>query len=754
MKSIVQSLLMLALLGVLLSEAQAQDVEGELLSPEQAFRISAKAPEADLAQVHLSVAQGYYLYRSKLRFKSENPGVSLGEPKLPAGKTKHDEFFGDLEIYRGDVWIALPLQRTDPKVTHLRLAVTSQGCADLGVCYPPQTTTLDVALPAPAPASQKIIDLGTRLGLGDDSGGFLPPDEAFKLTADVQDSKTLLAHWKIADGYYLYKKKIKLTLGEAPGLGIESVDLPAGEIKNDEYFGRLEVYHHDTTVRIRLAGEPGAASALTLKATYQGCAEAGICYPPIDRQIALALPAEATPPAPATRAAATHAPPAQSTEPAPAGPPMSEQDSIADTLAHASTVAVVLSFFGFGLLLAFTPCVFPMIPILSSIIVGQGSALTTRKAFVLSLVYVLAMAATYTVAGVVAALFGQNLQAELQSPWVLGGFSAVFVLLALSMFGFYELQLPASLQTKLSQLSSRQQGGSLVGVAIMGLLSALIVGPCVAPPLAGALIYIGQSGDAVLGGLALFAMGLGMGAPLLLLGTSAGKLLPNAGKWMDAVKAVFGVLLLGVAIWLLERVLPAALAMLLWAGLLIVTAIYLGALEPVASKSGWHRLWKGLGWVLLLYGALLLVGVAGGSRDVFQPLKGVTAIGGDLPGAGAGFRRVASAEDLDAQLGAARAADKPAILDFYADWCVECVRMENTTFRDPATRQALAGVVLLRADVTGNTPSDKALMHRFGLIGPPAILFFGRDGRERRPYRLVGYRSPEEFRRYVGAALQ
>ncbi|MDH3694119.1 MAG: protein-disulfide reductase DsbD, partial [Gammaproteobacteria bacterium] len=431
-----------------------------------------------------------------------------------------------------------------------------------------------------------------------------------------------------------------------------------------------------------------------------------------------------------------------------------EQDRIAALLISGNIWFVVVSFFGFGLLLAFTPCVLPTIPILSSIIIGQGPSISTGKAFALSLVFVLAMSIAYTGAGIFAGLFGANLQATFQNPWILSAFSLIFVLFALSMFGLYDLQLPTAWQTKIVRISNKQRGGTYVGVAMIGLLSALIVGPCVAAPLAGALIYIGQTGNATLGGIALFAMSIGMGTPLLLLGGSAGRLLPKAGPWMTTVKAVFGVLLLGVAIYFLERIVPAWVTMLLWAVLLITVAIFVGAFDTLAQGvSGWRRLWKGVGIVMTLYGVALMVGAFTGSGDMLRPLQGLTATSNTVPVQKFEFKHVKGPDGLSAAILQAAAQGKPVMLDFYADWCITCKQLEKYTFADSSVRAALSNTVLLQTDVTANDDNDKALLKQFGLIGPPTILFFGPDGRERPQFRIMGYMGAEAFEQHVRNAV-
>ncbi|MCG8426419.1 MAG: protein-disulfide reductase DsbD [Chromatiales bacterium] len=758
--------LLLLLLFLISHQLFAQ--EDEYLLPKEAFQLSASADGGEHILVNWKIAEGYYLYSQKIKLASESEGIELAEVVLPKGKIKEDEFFGQVETYRDQVQIRVPLKRGVNAGDTLVLKTVSQGCADAGLCYPPQTERVNIALPTVATPSQgnslqALAGLGNSLGLNEEPD--IPsPDQAFQFNAEVASGEQLRLLWQILDGTYLYQDQIKLSLLNGDGVVLGDIQMPPADIKQDAIrldgtIGDLPVYHNQIDLPVPLKRSNTAATDITLQVKYQGCAEAGVCYPPITRNITLSLPAiEIASAAPIETQAATQPSPS-STAPAPAAEePITEQDQIAATLANSNTGLVILSFFGFGLLLSLTPCVFPMIPILSGIIAGHGTNISVRKGFTLSMVYVQAMALTYTAVGVLAGLSGANLQAAFQNPWILISFALVFVLLALSMFGFYDLQLPSKWQSKLTEASNKQQGGSMAGVAVMGLLSALIVGPCVAPPLFGALIYIGQTGDAVLGGVALYALSMGMGAPLLAIGTSAGKLLPRAGAWMDAVKAVFGVGLLAVAIVMLERIVPAAVAMVLWGALLIASAIYMGALQQLpVEASGWKRLWKGIGVVLLVYGALMLVGAAAGGKDTVQPLRGL-GFGGGAGGAGEAqhlsFKRIKSVDDLNREVAAASAAGKPTMLDFYADWCVSCKEMERYTFSDPAVINALEGVVLLQADVTANDEVDQALMQgHFGIPGPPSIMFYGRDGQERKNYRVVGFMDAEKFAPHVQKAI-
>ncbi|MBU0656116.1 MAG: protein-disulfide reductase DsbD [Gammaproteobacteria bacterium] len=618
---------------------------------------------------------------------------------------------------------------------------------------------LGMAASASAGSSVLAALQGTDQKSQDDSfdfeDGSLSAEEAFAIGQPALDGETLRIRWVIAPDHYLYKDKFLVKVFEAKGVTVGEPVLPSGKVKQDEFFGTIEAVHDLAELRLPVQRtESGKAGSFTLELGWQGCAENVLCYPAELKAFKVSLPAPRAGEQPAVSWVETKVPEAVASAVGKDDAPLSEQDQIAEKLASGNILLTLLGFLGFGLLLAFTPCVFPMIPILSGIIVGQKN-LTPRKAFFLSLAYVLAMALTYTVAGVLAGVFGQNLQAMFQNPWVLGIFSTIFVLLALSMFGFYELQMPSSIQTRLNNLSNRQEGGSMIGVAIMGALSALIVGPCVAAPLAGALIYIGQTGDALLGGLALFALSIGMGIPLLLVGTSAGKWLPRAGMWMEAIKAVFGVMLLAVAIWMLERILPEAVSLLLWAALFVISAIFLGALTHLSEdSSGWRKFWKGTGILLLLYGSLLMVGSATGKGDLWQPLRGLSlgqATAGsaspELP-----FNTVKSLDEL--QQAVKDAKGQPVMVDFYADWCVTCKEMEKYTFPDPSVQAQLRNAILLKADVTDNSAEAKALLANFKIPGPPAILFFNKDGEELRQFRQVGFMPAETFAAHLSKALQ
>jgi thioredoxin:protein disulfide reductase len=565
----------------------------------------------------------------------------------------------------------------------------------------------------------------------------LDPERAYRYSVRVVDTNTVEARWDITDGYYMYREKFRFS-AEPTTVKLGEPIFPSGKVKDDEFFGKVETYRGSVAIRIPV--DAGGATTFTLKAVSQGCWDQGVCYPPTPQQATVNLASASVPVA--------------STPVAPPAGDGDESSKITQLLTHGGFWLVIASFFGFGLLLCLTPCVFPMVPILSGIIVNHGHAVTHARAFWLSLAYVLGMAVTYAAVGVAAGFSGTLLSSALQNAWVLGSFALVFVVLSLSMFGFYELQLPAALQSRLSEKANRQ-GGSFGAIAVMGALSALIVGPCVAAPLAGALLYIAQTKDAVLGGAALFAMALGMGAPLIVVGVFSRSLLPKAGPWMDAVKKFFGVIMLATALWLVTPVIPVWTQMLGWAALLIVPAIYMHALDPLPSHSNnWKRLWKGVGVLMLLAGTAMLAGVLGGARDPLQPLGFLRSEAAPGVSPRLTFERVKSVAELDARIGEAAARGEPLMLDFYADWCVSCKEMEKFTFADAKVQARLANVRLLQADVTDNNDNDKALLRRFNLFGPPGIVFFGGDGKEVAGVRVVGYQPADQFLATLGQALR
>jgi thiol:disulfide interchange protein DsbD len=701
----------------------------EVLPPDQVFQVSATALNAEQIEITWQIKEGYYLYRSKTFIDTTTKDVQLGKPAFPVGEIKHDAYFGNMEIFRNTLKVVQPFKANN--ATNIVLSLRYQGCSDAGICYPPQKTSVEVAIPQAAVAAPVNPLVGLLQG-SKKKNDLLPPEQAFQFFATVKDEHTVTVNWHIAQGYYLYREKVLLELVNAPAVQLGDFTIPHGIAKEEEGFGRVEIFYDELSFDVALTRTSPAAQTVTLKASFQGCADRGVCYPPMTQSVELQLPV----------ATGSDTPPTNTSTPV-----LSEQDRIVEALKKDSFFMTLLSFFGFGLLLSLTPCIFPMIPILSGIIVGHGNHITTARAFLLSLVYVFASALAYTAFGILAALFGENLQTLAQQPWIIVSFSLVFVVLSLSMFGFYNLQLPTALQTKLHNSSIRHRDGSLWGVAIMGVLSSLIVGPCVAAPLAGALIFIGQTGDAVLGGSALFALGMGMGVPLLLLGASAGKLLPKAGEWMNATKAVFGVVMLGVAVWMLDRVLPPTVTMLLWSMLLIIPAIYLSAIDPLpSSATGWGKLWKGIGLMMLVYGVMLLIGVGMGNSNPLKPLHGFTVSAQAAESHnGLVFQRIHSVAELEAKVKQASSDGKKVMLDFYADWCVSCKEMEAYTFTDANVKQALNNFVLLQADVTANSADDKALLSKFQLIGPPAILFFDTDQHEHPEHRVIGYQNTDTF---------
>jgi thiol:disulfide interchange protein DsbD len=624
-------------------------------------------------------------------------------------------------------------------------------------------------LPHPArPASSADVDAVVSQTHATKSGDdFLPPEQAFIFSASADSPERVRLNWVIAPGYYLYRDRITASSDAAtPSVG--APEFPQGQVKNDEYFGKQVVYHNELVIPLPVKRSGGGELKLPLTVTYQGCAEAGLCYPPVTHKLSVLLPATAGGGAGAgPTATATATGTATATAGAHTGAYVSEQDRLAALLRSGSLAAVLLQFFVGGLLLAFTPCVLPMVPILSGLIVGQGKSVTTARAFSLSLTYVLGMAVTYTITGALFAAAGKQVQAVFQQPWIILLFAALFIAMALSMFGLFTLQMPGFIQTRVAQLSNRQRGGSFGGVAVMGMLSALIVTTCVGPVLVAALIVIGQTGDVLRGAAALFAMSLGMGVPLLIVGSSAGRWMPRAGAWMDSVKRLFGALMLALAAWMLGRIVPERWTLLLFAVPAIAAAVVLWGFVPVAHarraiRAGGDRaanqrapgaspaLWAARSAALLvaLYALALLLGAARGGEDLLHPLASRSSAA-DEPA----FTSITSVADLQREVQAATAAHQAVMLDFYADWCTSCKEMQRYTFTDPGVRDALKSVRLLRADVTANNPDDQALLHQFQIYGPPTIAIYDALGHEHQEYRVVGYMKAPEFAALLHQAL-
>ncbi len=694
-------------------------------------------------EIDWAIDECCYLYRDKLSFESGDGAIVFGEIALPEGLPHEDEFFGKQQVYRDRFFVTIPYTVKGDRPQTAELVIKSQGCNDvIGICYPPQTWTDKVRL-------RKVDSDSTKLKLGQLGGAatgidseFPPVDEVFFPEVFAVDGNAVEVGIRVVPGFYLYKDKISVrSLSDSAKAG--RLDLPKGKMKVDEYFGEMEVYFDSILAPLAIARATPEAMDLELELKYQGCAEGGLCYMPQTRVITVSLPE-------ATAVSDLSSLPSNTA-------PVSEQARLAQIITGSSIWVTIGLFFLAGLGLAFTPCVLPMVPILSGIIAGEGDDVTPMRGFTLALSYVLGMALVYTGAGIVAAAAGLQLQATFNQPWILILFAGVFVILALGMFGAYELQMPSSIQGKVSSVSGKQKSGTMIGAFVMGALSALIVTACVAPALIAALTVMAQTGDMLRSGSALFAMSLGMGAPLLLVGAAQGKLLPKAGPWMVAVRNAFGFMMLGLAIWMLSRILSGNVTMLLWAVLIFMGGVFMGGLTTLTSESAVaQKLGKGFGFLAIIYGIVLLLGALTGGSNPLQPLASIN-LGGAATVAEAEhalpFRRVKTVDDLDRELAAASSQDKSAFLDFYADWCVSCKEMEAYTFTDSDVQAALSNTVWLQADVTANDEADQALLDRFGVFGPPTIIFFGTDGQQRHGYEVVGYMKAPDFAEHLRQAL-
>jgi thiol:disulfide interchange protein DsbD len=580
------------------------------------------------------------------------------------------------------------------------------------------------------------------------SNDFLPVDEALPFSSFSSD-KGVILRWDIAPEHYLYQGRVEVT-SKTEGVELGQPEFSyRGTDTEDEYFGKVTVFYDPVQAEVAVSLPEGVREA-NLEVTYQGCANAGLCYPPQTRDVLYY--ADSGSGNGGSSAPSSTASPSGTSGSAPSD--TSSATGLAGFLAEQSTLVIAGLFLLLGLGLTFTPCVLPMVPIIASLVSSRNTS-STSHALMLSISYVLGMALTYAAAGVITGLLGAsfNVQAHLQSPWVLGVFAGLFVLFALSMFNLFEIQLPRFIREPLNDASQKLTGTRLLSIFGIGALSALIVSPCVSAPLAGSLLYISTTQDAVVGGVALFALGLGMGIPLILVAVGGRKLLPSTGPWMNVVKAFYGVMLLAVAIWLVERLVPAWLALTLWGLLVAITGVQLGAFD--AARAGWERTRKGLGLVMFAYGLALLAGATTGASDPLRPLDRMIA----APAAGNGsdarqsthaeFIRVESPADIREQMQAASRSNLPVVLDFYADWCISCKVMERNVFSDPQVTAALEPYVLLQLDMTDNTPEQQAMLDELGLFGPPAILFYDASGSELANARVLGEMDRDQFLGHV-----
>ncbi len=727
--SVKQALYLLALtLTALLGRGAYAIGEDEFLPPEDAFKYTVTADEKAVT-VEWRATKGYYLYQKRLGLAAATPGVTVGESVYPKGEIHKDEYFGEQEIFRGTFKVTAPLAGAKAGET-VALKLKWQGCADAGLCYPPSVwdATVKVGATTGGVSADKLFAQSAPATVtGED--GYLDPEVAFVLTSEARAKNDITLNWRIADGYYLYKQRIKLEPADTAH-PVGAIVLPKGEPHSDEFFGEQEVYRRSLDASFSLP--PSDAASVDFKITYQGCADAGLCYPPITKTLTVSL--EGAP------AAVANAPSS--------GGYVSEQDSFMAKIATGSLFVVIAIGYLGGLLMAFTPCVLPMVPILSGIIAGGGDRMSPGKGFLLSLTYVAGIAAIYVSMGVLAAFIGGgvNLQAIFNQWYILVPFALLFVVLAASMFGAFTIEVPSFIQTRLSDASNNQRAGTFVGVAVMGALSALIVSACVAPVLIGALTFVAQTGDAVRGAVAMLAIALGMGTPLLLVGASAGALLPRAGAWMETIKNLFGVMFLAVAAWLLSRIVPGWLSLLMWAAPAFALTWVLWRAKP---RTAWGRLTsRALAVGAVIYGVALVAGAALGGSNPLAPIPQLTKQQKHLE-----FKRIKTLADLDREVAAAKSAGKTVMLDFYADWCVSCKEMEHYTFTEAEVQKALGDSVLLQADVTANDEQDRELLKHFGIFGPPTIAFYGADGTERRNFRVVGFMKAAEFAAVVRQAI-
>ncbi len=732
------SFFLLLLLGPF-SQANAS-----LLPANEAFQLNAQIVE-DKVELTWSIASGYFVVKESIEISTAESN-QLGASIFPQAIPTVDAFLGNINIYRGEQSVVLPI--SSENTSDLALSVVFDGCADLGICYPPITKNITLSTPiktqvqvvseAPALDSSATAEPSTQVSLLQ-AGGPLPADEAFNLDVIAIDEKTLNVRWLVHKDYYLYKDKISISV---EGASIANIAYPDATLKNDEFFGQVSIYDRPIEVLLSLANI--SSGKVTLSIEYQGCWKGGVCYPPQQANYSISLPGSERNNVAVDPESDIEAP----TNSLPAAfEQMNNEELTAQELFQKGGLALFIGAFLAGLALSYTPCIYPMVPILSGIIVGQKDSPSTLKAVLMSLAFVLSMSIAYGLIGATAGYFGAgvNIQAILQTPWVLVLFGLIFIFLAFSMFGYYDIQLPKKLQSKITQISNKQNGGSFIGVAIMGFLSALIIGPCVTPFLATALSYVIADGSATKGAIGLFAMGLGMGVPLIIICGWGINALPKSGLWMETVKHVFGVLMLAVALYLLDRIISPFASLALWASLLTIAPIALGAITPLDKQSSsWRRIFKAVNLIVLGYGILLWLLVARGGGDMHQPLADWDYNANNQTVQSIDFELLQSEEQLDRLIANTQGSDNLIVLKFYADWCVSCKTLERKVFSDREVIKNLDNAIALTANVTDNTESNKSLLARFDIAGPPAILFF-KNGKEARSQRIIGEISAKDF---------
>ena len=674
------------------------------------------------------IEDGYYLYRNKLKFKIND--TEIPQPILPEGYIHEDEFFGVQQIYRNEVSFEIPYKNQKIIGDEILIEILSQGCADRGICYPPQKWKKTIKIGGND--LNEINATVNKIYENDTSS-----DNSFRPYLSSLDQNTIEIAFQIAPNYYLYKNKIRV-VPENPFIKMGSIELPKGIIKTDQWFGESEVYYNELFGRVSFSRSATSYKNIGFYIEYQGCLENEICLPPEMKLIDVDFSS------------------VENNSLSRFVPKISEQSRLASLIKSSNLWMVMLTFYFAGILLSFTPCVLPMIPILSGILAGEGKTISASRGFTLAFSYVMGMALVYTAAGIASALIGIQLQAFFNAPWVIIIFTSLFVLFALAMFDVINIELPTSLQTQLSNLNSRFSYGTYAGTFFIGAISSLIVTACVAPPLIASLIVISETGDIYRGGMALFSMSIGMGTPLLIIGTSAGRLLPKIGSWMVTIKHLFGYMMLGVAIYMLSRIVDGSIILGLWGTLAILVGMSFNGLSHLEKNSIFiDKLKKTAGIVLIIYGASLLLGSFSGNNNPMQPLAKLNILQNDSTHTDnhVSFKRIKSLENLNFELTAAANENKPVMLDFYADWCVSCKEMEVYTFSDESVKNALSNLILIQADVTLNDTIDQALMRELDVFGPPTIIFFNRNGRRQKGYEIVGYMKAKEFAEHVNEAL-